>query len=55
MNYDPDNLYAVPLQVVGTIAKMHMNSEDPDIYKTALIWGELYFELKKQKTHVDYL
>lgn len=45
-NYDPNNLFAVPLNVAGTITKMRMDSEDPDIYKTALIWGELYFSLK---------
>jgi len=46
MNYAPENLYAVPLNVVGTIEKMRMHSEDKDIYKTALIWGELYYALK---------
>ena len=49
MNYEPDNLYAVPLCVAGTIHKMQMESEDPDIYKTALIWGELYFLLKNKR------
>lgn len=44
-NYDPDNLYAVPLQIAGTIEKMKMHSENKDVYKTALIWGELYFAL----------
>lgn len=48
-NYSPENLYAVPMNVAGTIEKMRMHSEDPDIYKTALIWGELYFLLKNQK------
>lgn len=47
MNYSPDNLYAVPLQVVGTIEKMRMHSENPEVYKTALIWGQLYFTLKE--------
>lgn len=47
MNYDPSNLYAVPLQVIGTIEKMRMHSENPEIYKTALIWGQLYFTLKE--------
>lgn len=46
MNYDPDNLYAVPLNVAGTIEKMRMHSENDQIYKTALIWGQLYFNLK---------
>lgn len=49
MNYDPANLYAVPLQVAGTIEKMRMHSESPEIYKTALIWGKLYFTLKDIK------
>lgn len=47
MNYNPENLYAVPLHVAGLIEKMHMHSEDPEIYKTALIWGQLYFTLKE--------
>ena len=46
MNYEPDNLYAVPLQVMGTIERMRMHSENPEIYKTALIWGQLYFALR---------
>lgn len=46
-NYSPENLYAVPLQVAGTIAKMKMVSEDATINKTALMWGELYYALKK--------
>ena len=50
MNYDPANLYAVPLNVVGTIEKMRMHSENPEIYKTALVWGELYFILKDMNT-----
>lgn len=49
MNYDPENLYAVPLHIAGTIKKMRMDSENPDIYKTALIWGELYFTLKDRR------
>lgn len=48
MNYNPDNLYAVPLNVAGTIEKMKMHSEDAAIYKTALTWGELYYQLKKE-------
>lgn len=48
MNYQPENLYAVPLQVAGTIAKMKMDSEDATIYKTALMWGELYYTLKQE-------
>lgn len=47
MNYDPDNLYAVPLNLAGTIERMKMHSENAEIYKTSLIWGELYFQLKK--------
>lgn len=46
MNYNPDNLYAVPLNVAGTIEKMRMHSENAEIYKTALIWGELYFAIR---------
>lgn len=45
-NYDSDNLYAVPLNVAGTIEKMRMHSEDAEIYKTALIWGELFYLIK---------
>ena len=48
MNYSPENLYAVPLNVAGTIEKMHMTSEDATINKTALMWGELYFALKRR-------
>lgn len=47
-NYAPENLYAVPLQVAGTIAKMKMNSEEATINKTALMWGELYYTLKRE-------
>ena len=46
MNYNPDNLYAVPLNVAGTIEKMRMHSENAEIYKTALIWGKLYYAMK---------
>lgn len=46
-NYNPENLYAVPLNVAGTIEKMRMHSENPEIYKTALMWGQLYFILKE--------
>lgn len=45
-NYAPENLYAERLNVIGTIEKMHMHSEDWQIYKTALIWGELYYAMK---------
>lgn len=47
LNYEPENLYAVPLYVIGNIEKMRMHSENPEIYKTALIWGRLYFILKR--------
>lgn len=47
MNYDPENLYAVPMYIAGMIEKMRMHSEDKDIYKTALIWGELYHLMKR--------
>lgn len=46
-NYDPDNLFAVDLNVAGTIEKMGMHSENSEIYKTALIWGQLYYALQK--------
>lgn len=46
MNYAPDNLYAVPLNVAGTIEKMRMHSENATIYKTALMWGELYYQTR---------
>lgn len=46
MNYDPENLFAVPLQVAGTVEKFKMHSENPIIYKTALVWGTLFFILK---------
>lgn len=49
MNYSPENLFAVPLHVAGTIEKTNMHSENPVIYKTALIWGILYFIMKKQR------
>ena len=52
MNYDPKNLYAVPMNIAGTVEKAQMHSEDPDIYKTALMWGELYYLLKGEKTWV---
>ena len=48
MNYNPENLYAVPLNVAGTIEKMKMHSENAQIYKTSLVWGELYYQLKKE-------
>lgn len=48
MNYTPANLFAVPLEIAGSIKRMDMESEDPEIYKTALTWGKLYFEMKKQ-------
>ena len=50
MNYNPDNLYAVKMNVAGTIEKMQMHSEDKDIYKTALMWGELFYLMKKRET-----
>ena len=45
-NYAPENLHAERLNVIGTIEKMRMHSEDAEIYKTALIGGELYYALK---------
>lgn len=45
-NYAPENLHAERLNVIGTIEKMKMHSEDAEIYKTALIWGELYYAMK---------
>lgn len=47
MNYDQNNLYAVPIHVAGTIEKMKMHSENATIYKTALMWGQLFYEMKK--------
>ena len=52
MNYSPDNLWAVPLHVAGTVEKMRMHSDNPEIYKTALIWGELYHVLKRMNARV---
>lgn len=47
-NYDPDNLYAVSLAVAGSVEKWKLHSEHPDIYKTALRYGELYFAMIKE-------
>ena len=47
-NYAPDNLYAVPLAVVGNVEKWGMHSENPEVYKTALRYGELYFSMMKE-------
>lgn len=47
-NYQPENLYAVPLQVAGSVEKWKMHSEDPEIYKSALMYGELYYEMMKR-------
>jgi len=47
-NYDPDNLYAVPMNVAGSIKRMDMMSEDAEINKTALMWGQLYYMLPQQ-------
>ena len=46
-NYSPENLHAADLNVVGTIEKMRMHSEDAEIYRTALIWGDLFYALKR--------
>lgn len=46
MNYNPNNLYATALNVAGTIERMNMSSEDAEIYKTALMWGDLFYALK---------
>lgn len=51
-NYAPDNLYAVPLHVVGNIEKWQMHSEEPMIYKSALMYGELYFLMMKEAPEV---
>lgn len=45
-NYRPENLYAERLNVIGTVEKLKMHSENAEIYKTALIWGELYYAVK---------
>lgn len=55
MNYDPENLFAVPMNVAGTIERMQMHSEDKDIYKTALIWGQLFFELKNARKRSEFV
>lgn len=52
MNYSPDNLYAVPLHVAGNVEKWQMHSEDPMIYKSALMYGELYFAMMKEAPEV---
>ena len=54
MNYSPENLFAVPLQVAGTIERTNMHSEDPIIYKTALIWGILFYILKETRRESRY-
>jgi hypothetical protein len=51
-NYAPDNLYAVPLCVAGNVEKWQMHSEDPMIYKSALMYGELYFLMMKEAPEV---
>ena len=45
-NYEPSNLYATALNVAGTVKRMNMTSEDAEVYKTALMWGDLYYALK---------
>lgn len=52
MNYDPNNLHAVRLEVVGSVEKWKMHSEDPEIYKAALLYGELYFALNKESPNL---
>lgn len=44
-NYSPDNLYAVQINVAGTVKHVGMMSEDATINKTALMWGELFYML----------
>ena len=51
-NYDPSNLFAVPLYVVGNVEKWNMHSESPEIYKTALRYGELYFAMMREAPQI---
>ena len=51
-NYSPENLHAVPLHVAGSVEKWNMHSEDPMIYKSALMYGELYFLMMKEAPDV---
>ena len=46
MNYSPENLYAVPINIAGTVAKMGWDQQDPQFNKTALMWGELFYAMK---------
>ena len=47
MNYNPENLFCCPLNVIGNVEKWNMHSENPEIYKAALMYGELYFSMMK--------
>ncbi len=47
MDYSPENLFAVPLNVIGNVEKWNMHSENPEIYKAALMYGNLYFVMMK--------
>lgn len=51
-NYNPSNLFAVPLNVVGNVEKWNMHSESPEIYKTALRYGELYFVMMREAPQI---
>lgn len=51
-NYEPSNLHAVPLCVVGSVEKWNMHSEDAMLYKSALMYGELYFAMMKEAPEV---
>ena len=51
-NYNPSNLFAVSLNVVGNVEKWNMHSESPEIYKTALRYGELYFAMMREAPQI---
>lgn len=44
-NYNPENLYAAPLQNVGYVYRTNMNSEFAPVMKSALICADLAFAL----------
>ena len=52
MNYDPINLHAVRLEVSGNVEKWGMHSEDPELYRAALLYGELYFATMKNAPEI---
>lgn len=54
-NYNPKNLFAAKLNEIGTIEKMNMHSENPEIYKTALIWSRLFFRMKEEQKWIPQM